>query len=130
VNHATEDPIKTLGRQLTTSGITASGKLKATRKVTLVKHPTHPGPVHLVLHGFLIDRTLTQYQAFIRFFTECDDRTFDYIDASGDSYHVSIASFDARRQLAAGREDGSYFEYALDVEVISVNSGALAGVAV
>jgi hypothetical protein len=130
LNYTEEDPIRTLGRRLTRSGISAAGKLIATRKVTLIKHPSHPGPVHLVLHGSLTDHSGAQYNAFVRFFRECDDRTFDYIDASGDSYHVVIAGFDARRKLSASHVDGSYFTYSLEVEVIDVNSGALQGYAV
>ena len=131
LNHSEEDPIKTLGRQLTRSGITAAGKLLATRRVTLIKHPTHPGPVHLLLHGSLLDAAPpTQYQTLVRFFKESDDRTFDYIDASGDSYHVVIIGFDARRQLSPAHFDGSYVTYSLELEVIEVNSGALQGYAV
>lgn len=130
LNHATEDAVKTLGRRLTRSGISASGKLIATRHVFLIRHPTHPGPMHLILHGSLLDATQLQYQTFVRFFNECDDRTFDYIDASGDSYHIAIVQFDARRKLAPSRTDGSYFEYSLEVEVIDVNQGAYRGYAI
>jgi hypothetical protein len=119
VNHATEDAIKTLGRQLQRSGINPGG--------FMIRQRTHPGAAHLALHGNMIDRTQAQYRTFVRFFRECDSRTFDYIDASGDSYHVAITSFDARRKISPTRADGSYFEYSLEAEVIAVNQGALAG---
>lgn len=122
INHETEDAIKTLGRQITLSG-------KSSR-ILLMRQPVHPGPVHLVLHGSMLDRTQSQYSNFIRFFNECDDRTFDYVDAAGESYHVSLVQFDARRQLAAGRDDGSFLQYTLEMEVVEATHGALVGYAV
>lgn len=131
LNHSTEDSVKSLGRRVTRSGITASGKLLTTRRVFLIRHPSVPGPVHLLLHGTMLDRTPpTQYETFVRFWREGTDRTFDFIDASGDSYHIAIVSVDARRMPSVAHTDGSYFQYSLEVEVIDVNEGAYKGYAV
>lgn len=122
VNHTSEDAIKSLGRQLTRSGINPGG--------FTIRQRTVPGPTQLVLQGSMIDQDQAQYRTFVRFFGECEDRTFDYIDAAGDSYHVAIVSFDARRKLSPSHVNGSYFTYTLEVEVIGVNHGALVGIGV
>lgn len=119
VNHETEDAIKNLGRQLSRSGLNPGG--------FMIRQRTHPGPAHLVLHGHYVDQSSAEYRSFVRFFKEGDNRTFDYIDASGDSYHIQIVSFDAHRKRSVTHLNGSYFEYTLEVEVLEVNQGALAG---
>lgn len=121
LNHSTEDSLKTLGRRLSRSGVS--------KRVRLMMHATHPGPAHLVLNGNFIDRSQQQYQKFVDFFNDCEDRTFLYIDASGDAYIVSLMQYDARRVWAATREDGSFFTYTLEMEVIEVVQGPLMGYA-
>lgn len=119
VNHETEDSVKSLGRRISSSGVSS--------KIGLMRQFAHPGVTVLNLHGHFLDRDQAQYAAFIGFFNNCDDRTFTYIDAAGDSYEVILLQFDARRLRGANRQDGSYFEYTLEMHVLSVNQGPLEG---
>lgn len=119
VNHGSEDPLTVLGRRLTRSGVS--------KRVRLMRQPTHPGPARLTLHGHYLDHGQGEYQAFVNFFNDCDDRLFVYIATDGAAYTVSITQFDARRLMSITHADGSYFEYDLELHVVAVESGPLKG---